>query len=119
MQAKDKYRGEGKGRNCFEGAELFQFLATHAILHQEELKKSINRKVAAWQIGCFEKNGWSSGSHFTKPPPYKMNVLPKQILQIILAAEWLMRHLIAFPKQQRRPLPFLLYLSFFYDAGAL
>ena len=38
------------------------------------------------------KNGWSSGSHHTKPLLYQMDVLPKTFVQIILAAKWLVRH---------------------------
>ena len=47
--------------------------------------------------------------------PYQTTTPPKwmfsQILfvQIILAAKWLVRHSSTFPKQQRRPLPSLLY----------
>ena len=54
------------------------------------------------------KNGWSSGSHHTKQPQNKMDVLPKTCLQIILAAKGLVRHSNSSPKQQRRPLPSLL-----------
>ena len=42
---------------------------------------------------------------------------PTNCSKIILAAKWLVRHSSTFPNQQRRPLPSLLYLSFFY-AGA-
>ena len=43
--------------------------------------------------------------------PHKMDVLPKTFLQIILAANWLVRHSIPSPKQKRRPLPSLLAVS--------
>ena len=50
--------------------------------------------------------------------PLKIHVLPKTVLQIILAAtvkcKWQVRHTSTSPKQQRRPLPSVLYLSFFY-----
>ena len=39
---------------------------------------------------------------------------PTNCSKIILAAKWLVRHSSTFPNQQRRPLPSLLYLSFFY-----
>ena len=44
-----------------------------------------------------------------------MDVLPKTFLQINLAANWLLRYsrMYVRPNQQRRPLPSLLYLSFF------
>ena len=46
--------------------------------------------------------------------PNTMDVLPKTLLQIILAVKWLVQHSSTSPNQQRRPLPSLLYLSFFY-----
>ena len=42
------------------GKELIQFLAAIAILHQNDLKKRINRITATWRNGCFEKSGRSS-----------------------------------------------------------
>ena len=45
--------------------------------------------------------------------PPKMEVLPKTFLQNILAAKLLVRHSSTSPKQQRRPLPSILYKSFF------
>ena len=41
----------------------------------------------------------------------KMDVLPKSFLQIILTAKWQAGHSSTSPKQQRRPLPSLLYVS--------
>ena len=38
------------------------------------------------------KNGWSSGSHHTKLQPSHNWYLKKKILQIILAAKWLVQH---------------------------
>ena len=51
-----------------------------------------------------QKNGWSSGSRHTKPPPSKIYALTQTFLQIILAARLLVRHSSTSPKQQRRPL---------------
>ena len=61
------------------------------------------------------KNGWSSGSHHTKPPPYQNGCSPKTLAQIIITAKWFVRHSSTSPNQQRRPLPSLLSLSFFCD----
>ena len=47
--------------------------------------------------------------------PYQNDILPKTFDQIILAAKWLVRHSSMSPKHQRRPLPSLLSLSFFYE----
>ena len=57
-----------------------------------------------------QKNGWSSSSHHTKPPP-------SQNVQLKLAARWLYCSAAysTSPKEQRRPLPSLLSLFFFYD----
>ena len=48
------------------GMELTQFHAAPAIVHQDDSKKRMNRIMATWQNGCFEK---SSGSHHTKTSP--------------------------------------------------
>ena len=81
-----------------------------------------------WRNGLIEKEKWTLGRldaseqwddlpvHTTpKHHHSKMDVLPKTFLQIILAAKWLVGHSSTSPKQQRRPLPSLLYNSFFYD----
>ena len=41
------------------GTELTQFLAALAILHQDDLKKRMNRRMDTWRNGCFMlwKNG--------------------------------------------------------------
>ena len=44
----------------------------------------------------------------------KMDVLQKIFCPVILAAKWIVRHSSMSPNQQRRPLPSLLSLSFFY-----
>ena len=63
-----------------------------------------------WTLGGTDasENGRSSSSHHHPP---KMDVLPKTVLQIILAAK-----AAAFEslKQQRRPLPSRLYRSWFF-----
>ena len=62
-----------------------------------------------------QKNARSSScSHHTNYHPLKMDVLPITFLQIILAVNWLVWHSSTSPKQQRRPLPSPLSLSFFY-----
>ena len=43
----------------------------------------------------------------------KIDVIPKTFLQVIFAANWLVQRMSL--NQQRRPLPFPLYLSLFYD----
>ena len=40
--------------------------------------------------------------------PFKMDIIPKTFVHIILAAKWLVRHSCTSPKHQRRPLPSLL-----------
>ena len=37
------------------GTALILLLAPLAILHQDDLKKRMNRIMAIWQNGCFEK----------------------------------------------------------------
>ena len=75
-----------------------------------------NRIQASWQHGCFENMDdlpvHTIPSHHTT----KMDGLPKTFVQIILAAKWLGRHSSTSHKQQRRPMPSLLSLSFFYGA---
>ena len=89
------------------GTECIQFLAALAILHQDSLKKRIRIITDTLRNGCFEK--------LETIPNIKMDVLPKTFVQIILAAYWLMRHSrTSPPNQQRRHLPSLLYLFFFY-----
>ena len=89
-QKKDLYRREG----CLL-AELIQFLAAHSYFSPRLLKKWTKRKIVTWRNRCFRK-------------------VKKTFVQIILAAKWLVRHASMSPKQQQRPLPSLLYKSFFY-----
>ena len=78
----------------------------------EEKDEKNNRYLTEWMLG---KNGCSSGSYHTKPPPYQNGCSPKTFVQIILAANWLVRHSSMSPKQLRQPFPSLLFLSFFYN----
>ena len=63
--------------------ELIYFSAALAILHQDGLKKRINRITASWRNRCFEIMDYQP-VHIT--PNHKMFVLPRTFLQIILAA---------------------------------
>ena len=76
------------------GTELIQFLAALDILHQADLEKRMNRITAAWQSRCF----YDHMVHTTpNHHPTKMDVLSKSFLQIILCANWLVRHSSTFP----------------------
>ena len=82
----------------------------------------MNRIKATWRNGCFEKmddHPFHMTCSIPNHHPTKMDVLPKFFVQIILAAKWLVRHSSTSPKQQRRPLPSLLSLSFFYESELL
>ena len=59
--------------------ELIQFFATLDSLHQDDLKKRMNRITATWRNGCFEKmdNHEVHIPYQTKPPPYKNGCSPK------------------------------------------
>ena len=95
---KDKYRMKAKVVAASWGTELVQFLAALSILHQVVMKKRINRIMATWRNGCFEKMD-NHPIHTTENPhPTKMDVLPKTFLQIILSAKWLVRHFKYNPK---------------------
>ena len=59
-------------------------------------------------------NIWLITTQNHHPHTPKMEMFPKPLLQIILVAIWLVRHSSMSPSQQWRPLPYLLYLSFFY-----
>ena len=72
------------------------------------------RITATWRNGCFEKMAVHSVHTIPNHRPTKMDVLPKTFVQIILAAKWFARHSRMSRNQQRRPLPSLLYLSYFY-----
>ena len=71
---------------------MIEILAALAISHHDDLKKRMNRITATWRNGCFGK----MDNHLvhTIPNYYskKMDILPKTLAQIILAAKWLVRH---------------------------
>ena len=69
--------------------ELIQFLATLAILHQDDLKKRMNRLKAT---GCFEKLVDQLVHTTPSHHPPKMDVLAKTFLQFICAPKWLVQH---------------------------
>ena len=96
------------------GTELIQFLAAQAILHRDDVKKRMNRIMATWWNGCIEKMAHRQVHTTPNHHPPELDFLPKTCLQINLAAKWLVLHSSTSPNQQRRPLPSLLYLSFFY-----
>ena len=86
-------RREGKGCRCF----LLQFLATLlTILYQDELMKNT--------LNCpiFFNSSWCKSAYSSNRPGAKE--LARQGIEAILS-----------PKKQRRPLPSLLYKSFFYE----
>ena len=77
------------------GTKCIQFLVALAILHQVNLKNRMNSSFSSYHSGAIH------------PFPH-----------IILVSEKLVRlniEKILSPKQQRRPLPSLLSLSFFYE----
>ena len=66
-----------------------------------------------WQNGCFGKMNDHPVHNTQNHHPPKIDVLPKTVLQIIIAAKKLVRHSSTrlFPKQQPQPLPSLLFDS--------
>ena len=79
------------------GTKCIQFLVALAILHQDNLKNRMNSSFSSYHSGAIH------------PFPH-----------IILVSEKLVQlniEKILSPKQQRRPLPSLLSLSFFYAVG--
>ena len=93
------------------GTEFIKVLTPLDIFHQDDFEENVGKNKGYLTEWMLWKNGCLSGSHHNKPSPYtKMDVLPKTFVQIILAANWLVRHSITSPKQQRRPS--LLSLSF-------
>ena len=69
--------------------------------------------MATWRNGCLGQMDDPPVHTIQNHHPTKMDVLPKTLVQIILAAKWLVQHSSMSPKQNRRPLPSLLSLSFF------
>ena len=70
---KDKYRREGKGRRCC----LMDGIEAIAILHQDNLKKKMNRITATWRKGCIGKR--IICSHHIKQQPYQIGCSPKTL----------------------------------------
>ena len=117
-QKKDKDRREGKGRRCCLGDGI-DSIPCCTNLYQYDLKKRMNRVMATWWNGCFEKMDDHSVHTIPNPHPSKMDVLPKTFIQIILATKWLVRHSSRSSKQQRRPFTSLQYKSFFNECPSL
>ena len=78
-----------------DGIDSIPCRTTVAILHQDDLKKRMNRITATWQKGCFDQPVYTKPNH----QPTKMDVLPKTLIQIILAAKWSVRHSSTFVPQ--------------------
>ena len=71
------------GRNCFKFNNALE------LLHQDDLKKRMNKRKDTWRNGCFGKMDAHPVHTIPNHQATKMNVLPKTFLQIILAAKWL------------------------------
>ena len=48
-------KGKAKVVAAAQGTELIKLLAALAFLHQDDLKERMDRKMATWRNGCFEK----------------------------------------------------------------
>ena len=81
--------------SAFWGTDLLQFLSVLAIWHQDELK---NRLICT----LFFNSSWCNSAYSLNRPVAKY--LARQGIETIQP-----------PKKQQRPLPSLLYKSFFYD----
>ena len=55
---------------------MIQFLAALVISHQDDLKKRMNRIMATWENGCFEKIDDHSVHTIPNHHPPKVDVLP-------------------------------------------
>ena len=81
---------EGKGYCCCLGAGIHSIPCRTTyfhILHQDDLKKRMNRRSDTWQKGCFRKmDDPLVHTTFNHHPP-KMYVLPKIVLQVMLVAK--------------------------------
>ena len=89
---KNQTEGKAKVVAAGWGTELIKILChTSHLAPGWFVKKRLNRRTDTWRNGCFGKNGWSSGSHHTKP-----TTLPKwmffQKLFFKSSAIWLVRH---------------------------
>ena len=97
------------------GTEFIQFIATLAIFLQDDLKKKRKRKTATGQNGCcFGKMDDHPVHTIPNHQPIKMDVLTTTFFLQIILSKWLLRHSSTSPNQQRRPLPSLLSVYFFY-----
>ena len=94
------------------GTKLIQFLAALAILHKDDWKKRMNRKMehlAEWMLRK-KMDNLPCSSHHTKPPPTQNGCSSQTFLQILLL-NGSCGIQVRPPKQQRRPLPSLPSLS--------
>ena len=100
---------KAKSSLLFRGMELIQFLAALAIFHQDDLKKRMSNGVTAtWWNECF-------GHPVHTIPnihPTKIDVLPKTLVQIILAASAIFKYV---PQPTATNFAFSFPLSFFYE----
>ena len=92
---------------------MIQFLAAP----QDDWKKWMNRKMATWRNEFFRTIGWSSNSNHTKPPP-SQNGCPFKNFSSNHPCCYKFKYSTS-PKQQRWPLPSLLYESFFYGRSTV
>ena len=107
---KDKDRRDGKGHRCCLGDRIDSIPdRTIFFFARMVLKKRMKRIKATWRNGCFEKINDHPVDTIPNHHPTKMDVLPITFVQIILAANWLVRHSRTSTKQQRRPLPSLTF----------
>ena len=110
IEEEESDRREDKGRRCCLGDGIHSIPYRTTDLPSEDLKKRMNRRTDDWQNGCFRKMDDHLVHTSPNYHPPKMDVLSKTLLQIV--ANWLERHSIPSPKQQRRPLPSLLSVFF-------
>ena len=92
LEKQDTEGREGKGRRCCLGDGNDSIPAAIAIFHQADLKKRMNRRTATWRNGCFKRMFDHPVRTIPNHHPTKKDVLPKFVVQIILAAKWLVWH---------------------------
>ena len=76
----------------FGGNSSFNSMPHYRFEHQDDLNKRMNRRMYAWQNGCFRKINDHLVHTTPNQHPSKIDVLSKSFLQVILAAKWLVRH---------------------------
>ena len=81
--------------------------------HQDELKKRMNRRTAAWQNECFRIMDDFLVNTIPNHNPLKKDVFPKDFLQIIFAAKWLVRHSSTHPPNSSDDLCLLSSVCYF------